>query len=105
MTIPPTITRMYVLTATIPDVVTISGASLFPTDTDAMGWGLNRVREILSERDDLPPEATVNVVVASLTDDQVAALLAQVSLLRPDLFDQAALLQLEYDAHGPITPE
>ncbi len=94
--------RMYVLTATIPDVLTISGASLFPTDTDAMGWGLHRVREILSERDDLPEGSQVNVVVASLTDDQAAALLAQVSLLRPDLFDRAALAQLEVDHHDPI---
>lgn len=100
-----TITRMYVLTATVPDLLTISGASMFATDNDAMGWGLNRVREILCERDDLPPEATVNVVVASLTDEQAAALLAQVSLLRPDLYDRAALVQLELDADEPTPPQ
>ena len=34
-----------------------------------------------------------------------AALLAQVSLLRPDLHDQAALLLLEMNAHGPHEPK
>ena len=96
---------MYVMTANIPTFLTIAGASLFASDNDAYGWSLNRVREVLTARDDLPPDAQVNIVVAQLTDVQAAALLAQVSLLRPDLHDQAALLLLEMDAHGPHEPK
>lgn len=88
--IPPTdlANRVYLYTARIGDQDVICGLGVFADPDQAAGWALETTREAV-----LPMEFPANgpqmtLELARLNDSQVSAALAQILLLRPDLFDQ-----------------
>jgi hypothetical protein len=84
--------RVYVMTAAIPGQNVIAGAALFADDQQAMEWAAQGVRTALTTMEGITDDTVVNLVLAQLSDDQVIAFLAQIILLRGDLFDQVQSL-------------